>query len=190
MSQPVKGGYAILGIARQRFDWNSDFHKSSRVGIPNTQFAAKLLDPLPHAANANANSVGPAFRHSFRNSLAVVAHCSYDLTIFLHQGYPCFARSGMPEDVGYSFLHDAENCSLHLGRQPGKVGGLHLQLDIDAAALGESFQVTLKRRLQPDLIEQWGMQEIGNAAHLLNGVIDEVADLDRFILSIPRTGSA
>src|ERR1700686_5478326 len=134
-------------MVRRGFDWNVYFHKRPRVSVSNAQIAAIFFDALSHAANANANAVGTAFHDFVGNPLAIIAHRPYKLTIVLHESHPCFAGSRMPKNIGYSFLHDTKNGGLHFRRQPRKVGWLHLQEDLDAAAFGESLKVKLKRGL-------------------------------------------
>src|ERR1700722_20247093 len=139
LSRSAKTSHATLGLTGHGLDGNGDFHKCSRIGAANPQFTAKFLDTLPHAADAHADTVGASFHHSVRNSLAVIAHRPYHLSIVLHQSYPSLPRSGMSKHVGDSFLNDGEDCSLHFSRQPGKAGGLRLQNDFDTAALCESL---------------------------------------------------
>jgi hypothetical protein len=52
----------------------------------------------------------------------------------------------MTEDIGESFLHNAEDRSFNLAGQPGKISRLYIERGVDAAPFGEAVGVPCERR--------------------------------------------
>ena len=98
----------------------------------------------------------------------------------------------MAEDIGQSFLNDAENGGFDLRcRAEENRAALPRGKVSNAAALCESLQVPLQRGMQTDFVEQRRMQKMRNAAHLLDGVIDERARVGGgLLLAVPPAASA
>src|SRR5207237_164818 len=71
----------------------------------------------------------------------------------------------MPADVGEAFLHDAKQRHLDWLRETANFR-LRLQIDLDAAAFGEAFEVPLERARQAVLVKHWRMQDVGEGADL------------------------
>ncbi len=82
-----------------------------------------------------------------------------------HQPHPCARAHGMPMDVGQALLDDAEQRGLGLGRQAADVGG-HVELDLDAAALGEALDVAAERARQAHLVQQRRVEQVRERAQL------------------------
>ena len=89
--------------------WNDHLHNGAGMGIRQSETTSKLVDALPHPADANANAVRTQLNHLLLNSFAIVTHSHNDSTFALDQAHAPVARSGMPEHVGQRFLDDAED---------------------------------------------------------------------------------
>src|SRR6267154_2091580 len=68
-------------------------------------------------------------------------------------------------NVGKAFLHDAKESNLHVRWKTTKIG-THLQIHLNAAALGKTFGIQMKGRRQANLIEQWWMEDVRHGAKL------------------------
>ena len=80
----------------------------------------------------------------------------------------------MPVHVRERFLNDAEDGRFRISRQASEIlaeGHFHA----NPAALLETRGEPAQRGIEPGLFEQQRMQQVGNRAHLLNGVVGQLA---------------
>lgn len=81
----------------------------------------------------------------------------------------------MAKDIVQSLLNDSEYGCLQFCGEPGELCGLKIERGADATALGESPQEPGDGGTEADLIEQRRMQEMGNAADLLERALNHGA---------------
>ena len=82
----------------------------------------------------------------------------------------------MAVDVGERFLHDTEECSLHVCREAAEVGR-EFQLNVDLAALGKTLDVPAQSRGQSQLIEQGRVKQVGDGAQFLGELLNQLETL-------------
>src|SRR5205807_7677141 len=133
-------------LPQHRTTGDHEFDEGSRMDIRQAEFSTKFFSSLFHAPDANPNAVRLQVGNSLANSLAIVSHGNHDLSFPLRQRDPHLLAFRMPEDVGQSLLNNSKNSGLHLGREPGKFGGLNLKGGLNPAALGKPLHVPGKRR--------------------------------------------
>src|SRR6185437_3631751 len=125
--------YCLIINGRQ-FDGDNHLNDSPRIRVPELQFPAEFLDPLPHPADAYADAVGPELRNTIGNALAIVADSDDNLAVLLKDRHPSFARAGVPKHIGESLLHDTENSRFQFRRDSWKTGRLNIKICLNPAA--------------------------------------------------------
>src|SRR5579864_700686 len=81
----------------------------------------------------------------------------------------------MAEHVGHSFLNDTKYCGFQFGRKPRELRRLYIKRSLDAAAFCKPFEQPMQGRDETDFVQQRWMEEMRNAADLLNGTVDHGA---------------
>jgi hypothetical protein len=76
--------------------------------VPQDQFAAMLLNPLPHASYAHTYAAIAKLRDFIRHAYAIISDCSGDLALSFFQRNECLGRPRMPENIRQRLLNDTE----------------------------------------------------------------------------------
>ena len=98
--------------------------------------------------------------------MTLVPDLQDDLAGISDKPNPRTRAARVPVDVGEALLDDAEQGVFHRHRQAAELGR-QIEIHGDAAAPAEAFGAPAQSRGEADLLQQWGVQEIGKRSNLL-----------------------
>jgi len=120
-----------------------------------------------------------------RNAVAVILYQKNRDIIFAAEVDYYGSRSGVTVNVGESFLENAEQSDLRVFvKAVGEVIGA--EVDVQAAALSETFYVPTSGGVQSEFVEERRMEEVGDGADFGEAAVQEVARVGELLLGNGR----
>ena len=128
----------------------------------NLHLASKLLNALSHTCNSNSDSPGRlicAVEYSRRHAAPFVFHFQNQFPRVLAYDDCRCRTSGMPVNVGESFLDDSKQRRFHLLREAAEIRR-NLKIDSHAASSLKAFGVPTQCGRQARLIQERRMEQV------------------------------
>src|ERR1700730_788414 len=144
---------------RSGLDGKCCSHSSAVLSGLNLQLSSQLAHPLIHALNSYTGTE----RH--RYALSLITNLKGYLAAVSGNGDAGRTAAGVAMDIGKTLLHDSENRSFEFSGEASN-GGVKTKVNLDFAALGESFDIPAHCGEQAGLVEQRRVQQMRHRAQV------------------------
>jgi hypothetical protein len=109
-------------------------------------------------------------------ALAVVLYVQPDMGGLERDSDISFGTVRVTMDVGQGFLKGAEESDFHIAMEPTDIGR-QIEMDVNPASLGESFDEPASCGGETGLVEQGRMKEMRDSTSLSDAAIDDLIRL-------------